>query len=176
MAGQFSYWVPLKALIHGILAIALSFAAYSKRITSEEVTDFNGVCEYPSSSAWYLALIAAIALLAEQITLSVGMGCFCCRGARCSSNCTAIISIFFFIFSWLAFSIVFIGLMYTAAVNNHKFLVKHHSLRANGGSCFIGMKQMNLGAASWCLIKTVFGLISYAFWACGKDRDNNKNC
>lgn len=173
MAREFSYWVPLKALLHGILAIVLSFTAYSKRIKGDEVHNFNGFCAYPSSSAWYYGLIAAIAILFEQITISVGMRCFCCRGERCSTKCSAIIAIFFFIFSWLAFVIAFIGLIYTAIVNNHKFLVKHHSKIDNGGSCFVGLESMFLGAAFWCIITTVFGLIAYAFWVCGAANTNN---
>ncbi|KAL2932640.1 Glycoprotein U22 [Bienertia sinuspersici] len=52
-------------------------------------------------------------------------------------------------------------------VNNHTYLVKHHS-RSNGrGNCFIEKENLFLGAAYWCIFTTVFGLISYAFWACG---------
>lgn len=60
------------------------------------------------------------------------------------------------------------GLIYTAVVNNHKFLVKNHS-HNNGGGCFIGKENLFLGAAIWCVITTVLGLISYGFWACSTD-------
>lgn len=176
MARRFGYLVPITAFILGALAIAFSFVAYAKRIKAVDVTSINGVCLYPSSIACALGIIAALVLLIEQITLSVGMRCFCCCGVRWSSKCAAIVAIIIFIFSWFAFVIAFIGLIYTAILNNHKFLVKHHSdNNDNGGVCFIGKENLFLGTAFWCIISTVSGLISYVFWVCAADNRNNVN-
>ncbi|XP_021763829.1 uncharacterized protein LOC110728497 [Chenopodium quinoa] len=176
MSQEYTYWVPLKALLHGILAIVFSFMAYTKRVKSYEVSSFNGYCAYPSSSAWYYGILAALTLLFGQLTITYGIRCFCCRrrGVHFNRKFVAILAMIFFILSWCAFVISFIGLIYTAVVNSHKFLVKHHS-QNNGGNCFIGLENLFLGAAIWCIITTVLGLITYAFWACSI-HNKNTNC
>ncbi|XP_056697121.1 uncharacterized protein [Spinacia oleracea] len=121
---EFNYWVPLRALLLGLLAIALSFIAYARRVRASEVHNVNGICTYPNGSAWYFGLMAAIALLASQLAICVGMKCFCCnRNVHFTKKCIAVISMIFFVLSWIAFVIAFTGLIITAIVNNHDFLV-----------------------------------------------------
>ncbi|KNA13479.1 hypothetical protein SOVF_116600 [Spinacia oleracea] len=182
MARRNGVLLPIVALVLGLLAIGLSFIAYSKRIKVGDVSNVNGVCRYPSSPAFAIGIIAALVLLIEQITISVGMRCFCCCGIRCSSKCGAIISIILFIFSWFAFVIAFIGLIYTAMLNNRKYLVQNHSENnidssiLEGGICYIGKENLFLGDAVWCIFSIVSGLFAYSFRVCAtRNRNNNDN-
>ena len=66
----------------------------------------------------------------------------------------------------LTFVIAFLGLIYTAILNNKSYLTKTFS-GENGDICEIGKENLFLGAAFWCIITIFLGLISYALWVCG---------
>ncbi|XP_057546056.1 uncharacterized protein LOC130825046 isoform X2 [Amaranthus tricolor] len=167
MARRNGAWVPIIAFLLGLIAVVLSFLAYSKRVKSDDIGQKeNGACEYPSSAACVLGIFAAIFLLAEQIIISSGTTCFCCCGSRLSSTCSTIASLILFIISWLTFVIAFLGLIYTAILNNKSYLTKTFS-GENGDICEIGKENLFLGAAFWCIITIFLGLISYALWVCG---------
>ncbi|KNA13478.1 hypothetical protein SOVF_116590, partial [Spinacia oleracea] len=100
MARKNGVLMPILAVVLGILAVALSFTAYSKRIKAGDVGPVvNGDCIYPSSAACALGIIAALFLLAEQIVISCGINCFCCCGGRFSSTCSAVTSLILFVLS-----------------------------------------------------------------------------
>ncbi|XP_010671897.3 uncharacterized protein LOC104888572 [Beta vulgaris subsp. vulgaris] len=130
------------------------------------------LCVYPSSPSCALGIIAAIFLLAEQIVITVATNCYCCCGVRCSLRCTAITSLVLFVSSWSTFVIAFMGLIYTAILNNTDYLTKAYPGN-NGKVCNVGNAALFLGTACWCVISTGLGLISYAFWVCGIGGSNN---
>ncbi|KMT15989.1 hypothetical protein BVRB_3g051720 [Beta vulgaris subsp. vulgaris] len=173
MAQRKGVLMPIIALVLGVIAVALSFLAYSQRIKAEDVgSKKNGVCVYPSSRAYALGMVAAMFLLGEQIIISVATNCFCCCGPRFPSTCTAITSIILFVCSWITFVIAYIGLIYTAMHNKSSYLAKAYSGN-NGNFCKLEKDNLFLGAAIWCIITIILGLISYAFWMCGASNKNN---
>lgn len=169
-----NFLVPFIALLLGALAMTFSLIAFAKRIKAKDVTKKDSLCVYPSSPSSALGIVAALFILAEQIVISAATYCFCCCGLRCSARCTVISSLLFFIGSWFTFLVTFIGLIYTAILDNTSFLAKTYT-RGNSDSCGVGNENLFLGAAYWCIISTVVGLVSYAFWACGAAKTNNNN-
>ncbi|CAO2838605.1 unnamed protein product [Amaranthus hypochondriacus] len=160
--------VPLTAFLLGGLATAFSFIAYVKRI-KDIGAKVNGYCVYPSSPSFGLGIAAALCLVAEQIVISAGTHCFCCCGSRCKPRCTYITSLLFFIASWIGFAIAFAGMILSSIMNNRSFLVNTYPGN-DGDECKAENDALFLGAAFWCIICTVLGLISYAFWAWAEAR------
>lgn len=68
--------------------------------------------------------------------------------------------------------IAFVGLMYTALLNNRSYLAKAYPGK-NGEDCNVGNEKYFLGDALWCIISTVFGLISYTLWVIGTSKTTN---
>ncbi|XP_021760695.1 uncharacterized protein LOC110725538 [Chenopodium quinoa] len=167
--------LPMAVLLLGVFAVTFSFIAYATRIKDKDVTKSKGVCRYPSSPADALGIIAALFILAQQIVLRLAIKCFCCCGQRFSKRCSYITSLFFYICSWLTFVIAFVGLIYTAMLNNSHYLAKTYP-GINGDDCNVGNEKYYIGDALWCIISTVLGLTSYAFWVKGtaKTSDNSQ--
>uniref|UniRef100_A0A803L2I6 Uncharacterized protein n=1 Tax=Chenopodium quinoa TaxID=63459 RepID=A0A803L2I6_CHEQI len=134
MMRRHNFLVPFIALLLGALAMTFSLIAFTKRVKAKDVTKKDRLCVYPSSPSSALGIVAALFLLAEQIVISAATYCFCCCGLRCSARCTVISSLLFFIGSWFTFLITFIGLIYTAILNNNNFLAKAYT-RENIDSC-----------------------------------------
>lgn len=168
--------VSAAAVVLGTIAVALNFVAYAKRIKAEDVSrSSDGICKYPSSPASGVGIVAALMLVAEQIVISVGTGCLCCGPSRsCPSTCAPITALVFFVLSWLTFVIAFIGLIVSAIVNNNSFLANAFPGSNNGEKCYNIHKdsRLFLGAAIWCIISIVLGLLSYFILRASTNRSN----
>ncbi|KAJ8442445.1 hypothetical protein Cgig2_018722 [Carnegiea gigantea] len=173
MARSKSIVVSASAIVFGALAVALSILAYEKRIKTEEVGVTSKVCNYPFSPSFALGIIAALALLVEQLIISGGIGCFCCGGTKCPTNCCGITSLIVYILSWLSFLIAFMGLIATAILNNHHYLANKYPRSDTESGCKTGKENLFLGAAVWCVFTVGLGLISYALFSAGARRDRS---
>ncbi|KAL9225083.1 hypothetical protein vseg_001048 [Gypsophila vaccaria] len=162
--------VPVMALLFGLAAAGLSWLAYAKRIKAEDISiDGQGVCSYPSSAAFAVGIVAALFILLQQILISVGTACFCCGRNKFPCNICGIIAFILFFLSWASFVITFVGLIYTAVINDRSYLRKQNniSIGHKKEDCLMGKETLFLGAAVWCVFTVIFSLATYATFTCG---------